>query len=145
MTTTESKPVIALIYTGKRRTVRGTTIHSYLHEQDGTETQRLFSKALYPCSVGGRLSITATDDLTQVFPDSAKYLGRVDRDDPRLVEWAAEDEAAEQDAKAAATKRKAGQADPLEALLDELRRNTRNLNKPQRRALASRIMEALYL
>lgn len=141
MTTDDRTPMI-LTYIGKRRTTKGATRWAYVQE-DGTP--RVFAKRLYTCTVGGRIEIPATPDGVQVFPDGATYLGRVDKNDPRLIEWVAEDEYASQDEERARIARKANAEEPLEALLADLTKATLGLNRPQRRALAARIMEALYV
>lgn len=140
--TEQDRTTIELIYTGRRRTLSGATRYAYLSPEGES---RIFAKRLYPCSVGGRIEIEATPDRASVFPDRATYLGPLDRSDPRLIEWAAEDEFADQDAKRKAAERKALAEDPLEDLLASLSRAASGLNKPQRRALASRVLEALYL
>ena len=135
------------IVTGDRK-----VYHRYLRvvEPEVGDGWLWFAKPLTGANMLG-----AVYDLTESTPGSGsvftkgehapRYSGtvRIDRDDPRLIEWTANDREAEAEQSRKSALRKAD--DPFAEVLDVVSKASTNLTRAQRRALAVTIMERLWV
>lgn len=143
-TTTETKrDTLVFIVTGRRRTSKGTTVHSVIGEEDGR--YRYFAKRMGAGSIGTRYEVEVEDGGDTAYLTTAKHLGRIDPDDERIGGWVAADEVAGQEEARARVERKAAAVDPLEDLTKRIEAISGTLNRAERRALATRLLEAVWL
>lgn len=91
-----TEPQISCIYTGRRSLVGGKIAHYYLDDK-GADHGYL-KPLITGAKVGTIVELTYTDDTLTQFWSSGKNapraIGQLPADDPRLIEWAAEDKAA---------------------------------------------------
>ena len=83
-----SEKKIVLIYKGRRITTDNKLTHFYMVENT-SEEDMAFTKKIYPCAIGGRISCTRTKIGIK---GPKKYLGRFSNED-LIGQWSAKDRA----------------------------------------------------
>lgn len=132
------------IYAGRRIGRDRKVQYSFLDERDGLFYT--YARQVIPgATIGARYAVheTPAGSLRVSGTGAPAYIDSLDRDDPRVVDWRATDLTVEDDRQRASAIRKAG--DPFAEVEDLLRMAAQTLSKTQRRALAARLMEVLYL
>lgn len=131
-------------YVGRRLAQGGKVMYRYLDNRDGQHYG--WSSPIVKGGTIGAVYQFTEKDSGSVFVSgqhAPTYLRSLSYDDPDVLAWRAADLVVEQDKQRAAAIRKAG--DPFDEVVQLVERAALNLTRPQRRALAARLMEALFL
>lgn len=132
-----------LVYLGQRISGNNKKVYAWKSLKSGEVS--LYKKTLLSASVGSVCLIHHGNDNSYYVRGvyAPKYVRRYEKQS-EIVEWAAKDEAARQYFLQQSLNTKASKYEPLETLLGDVQRAARNLNRAERRALLSKLAEAIY-
>lgn len=130
---TERKSIV-LVYAGRREGESNKLIHVYY---EGNE-RHLFSKSLYPSTVGAKIQIDATLDSEKVYVNTAKYIGHEESD--RVTSWDTEDTA---HAAIVRGRKAAKSVDPFKMHLKPIKDAMWNMSTEQRAAVVTAVVREL--
>jgi hypothetical protein len=145
-----AKPTVRLVYAGRRESTKGSTGYAYATLEAlerGSEPDRFYSKQIGKVAqVGAIVEVEYNpDNLTSIYSATGRWVGRWTDDRVVIDRWRASDLAEEDRRTRKSLLTKVNREDPLDDVLTRLSAAAAGLTRAEKRALAARLMEALWL